>query len=841
MSKLIGTDPNQVPSNADLGTLAYQNEDNVSLGTLLVTDKIGIDTNGTDTLNSPYLFTVADESHGVAIDYVSAYPTTPGGLFSTAGGSTWPFNQYGNMILTTRTDYGGYYDIALVTASSNNTPVARLVVKSSGNVGIGNDNPSARLDVTQAAAGTITKFFDTGSNGGAQYNGGPVVGISRVGNGVVSLAGPLFQVGNDTSSSAAYNIDEAIFTVTNTGVGINEVAPEAKLHVKNDISADGDTYNNPLMILQNARLNTGTGASTLRFDTNEISAGVQYKRAAISAEYDGTNNLDGRLLFGTADTLNVINTHLSIEGDGQLILPHMGMSARYVTSPANFYAGSVIRWSRVYYREFQTPNAFGFNGIELKCIAAGRTDGRMGFGRLLIGHKQQQASDQGSISVLESTNMEFAAKFTSNGGSTSNGILEIWCKPAAAYQNLVVHGLVRGATNQSTNSSNGNIVAEDTGTDAQPSGSVLLRNQNDVGHLTYRINGGNPTRDYQGFGANRIYYDSGTGVGSSSNSQQNNDQMFYSAYESYGMAPGTLHPNGNWYSGIGTSSWSGDKWVKYAVAVNGHDRITCTARFTNFSDSTTRTGTIKYSLDGGANWSVGNSVSYGSSSGSETTFTLNETGWNERGLHHVLFQFIVNGTGSSTGIGIGKIDIRAYGGDGASISVDNAYKETAGFTSYQGIPWIKNNLGTTKSNMDLWDSVHRQGGQYIHTLNYSGTGATSGFSYYITSQESTSTYWHGKIEEFSWMHTNGANYNTFLSGACALHSAYASTLDVTENYRHGESWYGALSMSVQHNSNGNQLILSKVNGNSGNLSGGFGTMVIRSAAPLRIRASSSWI
>ena len=119
----------------------------MNLGTLLVTDKIGIHTSGTDTLNSPYLFTVADESHGVAIDYVSAYPTKPGGLFSTAGGSTWPFNQYGNMILTTRTDYGGYYDIALVTASTNNTPVARLVVKHSGNVGIGTDTPSKTLEI----------------------------------------------------------------------------------------------------------------------------------------------------------------------------------------------------------------------------------------------------------------------------------------------------------------------------------------------------------------------------------------------------------------------------------------------------------------------------------------------------------------------------------------------------------------------------------------------------------------------------------------------------------------------------------------------------------------------
>jgi hypothetical protein len=162
-NKLIGTNPNQVPSNADLGTLAYQDADSANLGTLLVTDRIGIDTNGTDTLNSPYLFTVADEAHGVAIDYVSAYPTKPGGLFSTAGGSTWPFNQYGNMILTTRTDYGGYYDIALVTASTNNTPVARLVVKHSGNVGIGTDSPDGKFTVSNSGAEGI-EFFPAASS-----------------------------------------------------------------------------------------------------------------------------------------------------------------------------------------------------------------------------------------------------------------------------------------------------------------------------------------------------------------------------------------------------------------------------------------------------------------------------------------------------------------------------------------------------------------------------------------------------------------------------------------------------------------------------------------------------
>ena len=940
MTKLIGTDPNQVPSNADLGTLAYQNDDNVTLGLTTIATEGNTPRQGSGTLlrikrtGTGTWATLAIEAQSYRgnsrIAFVdSDYPNDVGTTGTANGGGAAPFifdyehetekfqiKSFANTRLTIRSDgnvgigtdnpeyalqvsgsnvlsggglatFGiydngtayngtnpgggvtfrgkytsanaitnfatvqgikenaidGNYDTALrFTTRSNSANLTEKVrISSGGNVGIGTTNPQTRLDVENAAAGTIARFYDTGSNGGAQHNGAPVVGISRIGNGTVALAGPLFQVGNDVNSSVAYNIDDPVFTVTNTGVGVGEIAPEARLHVKNDITADGDTYNNPLMILQNARLNTSTGASTLRFDTNEISAGVQYQRAAISAEYDDSSNLNGRLLFGVADTANVINTHLKIKGDGAIEVPTRGMSARYVSSPANYYPGATSYWIRVYYREYQAPNAFGFNAVELKCIAAGRTDGRGAFARMLINHKQQQASDQYSIAVLEKSNFDIAAKFTASGGSTSNGILEVWVKPNASYQSVTVHGFVRGHTNQSTSSSAGNIVAETTSSATQPSGSVLLRTQNDVGHLMYRANGGNPALDYQGNGGNRIYFDSGTGIGGSSNNDQNNEQMFYSAYESYGMNVGPIHGNGNWYAGIGTSSWNGDKWVKYAVNINGHDRLVTTVRFTNFSDSTNRTGSIYYSLNGGADWSLGNSVTYGSSSGSETSFTLNATGWNDRGLHTVLFRFQVNGTGSVTGIGIGKIDIKAYGGDGASISIDSSYKETAGFTSYQGIPWIKNNLGTTKSNMDLWDSVHRQGSQYIHTLNYAGTGATSGFSYYISKQDYVASYWQCKIEEFSWHHTNGGNYSTFLSGVGSFHSAYHSQLDITENIRHGESWYGALSMAVQHNGNGSQLILSKVNGSSNNLSGGFGTMVIRSLSPLRIRASTSWI
>jgi hypothetical protein len=93
----------------------------------------------------------------------------------------------------------------------------RLTVKGS-NVGIGQPDPTKRLEVEGAFAGTIGSYFDTGSNGYAMYNGGPVLGVSRVSNGTTSLEGPIFDVGRDNNTSTHYNIDQSIFRVSSDEV-----------------------------------------------------------------------------------------------------------------------------------------------------------------------------------------------------------------------------------------------------------------------------------------------------------------------------------------------------------------------------------------------------------------------------------------------------------------------------------------------------------------------------------------------------------------------------------------------------------------------------------------------
>jgi len=90
-SKLIGTAPNQVPSNADLGTLAYQNSESVSVTNLNVKDSLSshairIATNTTDAV-----FTKDDNL--TAWEYtnksfsVTAQETVPQGLYFSPDGT----------------------------------------------------------------------------------------------------------------------------------------------------------------------------------------------------------------------------------------------------------------------------------------------------------------------------------------------------------------------------------------------------------------------------------------------------------------------------------------------------------------------------------------------------------------------------------------------------------------------------------------------------------------------------------------------------------------------------------------------------------------------------------
>ena len=176
------------------------------------------------------------------------------------------------------------------------------ILGDTGFVGIGTDSPTSGLEVKRATAGTIAKFYDTGSNGGALYNGGPIVGLSRVSNGSVSLDGLLFQVGIDTTNSTSYNISETVFCVGNKGVGIGEDEPQVSLHLSKTLSATS-SYKDAQMI----RI-AGTGGANhmagIGFGyTTANPATSAYPSAWIGAKVSSwTAYVKHDLVFATRDT-----------------------------------------------------------------------------------------------------------------------------------------------------------------------------------------------------------------------------------------------------------------------------------------------------------------------------------------------------------------------------------------------------------------------------------------------------------------------------------------------------------------------------------------------------------
>jgi len=129
MAKLIGTDPNQVPTNADLGTMAYQDSESVRVQTIRADTAVGAGVDINDDLGDNR-FVVADKNHGLVLDYVGATLPYQAGMFTSNTAHTQ--TAYGDLNIKARTDYGGNYGIGFFTAASNNNPQRAMTINSSG-------------------------------------------------------------------------------------------------------------------------------------------------------------------------------------------------------------------------------------------------------------------------------------------------------------------------------------------------------------------------------------------------------------------------------------------------------------------------------------------------------------------------------------------------------------------------------------------------------------------------------------------------------------------------------------------------------------------------------------
>jgi hypothetical protein len=159
----------------------------------------------------------------------------------------------------------------------------------------------------------------------------------------VSLAGPVFQVGKDTSSSTAYNIDETLFSVTNTSVGVGTLAPAAKLHVYNN--AGGNATNKATMLSEAVvKLQPhATNSTNMLFAQVDggSSMGIQVTNGPATANWDlSLSPFGGRVGIGTVapdsqlhikSVADVGDAILTIEADADDNVEHDNPQIHFLT------------------------------------------------------------------------------------------------------------------------------------------------------------------------------------------------------------------------------------------------------------------------------------------------------------------------------------------------------------------------------------------------------------------------------------------------------------------------------------------------------------------------------
>jgi hypothetical protein len=150
MAKLIGNAPNQVPTNGDLGDLAYQNKESVKVEAF---ESNGIDDNATSTamtIDNSGKVGIGTNSPAQKLHLSDASPRIR--LEDSDGTDQYVDFQMasGDIYYTARDESTNGQHI--FRQFDGTTLSERMRIDSSGKVGIGNTSPATKLDVT----GTVT-------------------------------------------------------------------------------------------------------------------------------------------------------------------------------------------------------------------------------------------------------------------------------------------------------------------------------------------------------------------------------------------------------------------------------------------------------------------------------------------------------------------------------------------------------------------------------------------------------------------------------------------------------------------------------------------------------------
>jgi len=290
MTKLIGTDPNQVPSNADLGTLAYQNDDNVTLGLTTIATEGNTPRQGSGTLlrikrtGTGTWATLAIEAQSYRgnsrIAFVdSDHPNDVGTTGTANGGGAAPFIF----------DYE--HETEKFQMISN--AASRITVDSAGNVGIGTDDPDSKLTVNVSTTGDGIELQSSttsiASFARSVVDGQVVASIDGVSTRPIHIGGVVNE--------------DVILGYGGGNVGIGTPSPLSKLHVQgNAVIGNIQTYETTNAANSGATLHVHNLADDGTDTDGKVNFGDETQVIISTGAIDGgPQGYQGSLWFGTSD------------------------------------------------------------------------------------------------------------------------------------------------------------------------------------------------------------------------------------------------------------------------------------------------------------------------------------------------------------------------------------------------------------------------------------------------------------------------------------------------------------------------------------------------------------
>jgi hypothetical protein len=362
-----------------------------------------------------------------------AFTSYNGGVVTTDGAIA-----PGAAITFKRTGTWSTGDMIFKTRSGSNTLdpcVTRMVISSSGNVGIGTSNPSLRLDVTgdmRASTIRVNGNFPFGGNPniegvhiGNYTSGRPGIELVGATDGIIDFT----LINSDHSGRIYYNHGTNAMTlktagadqlhITNTGnVGIGTVSPADKLHVVGCLN------------LQNGE----AGAAPL-YTTNQITFGFlgnNHHRHAIRSRHKHDDNVNNALDFYIWQMSDSTNNGIGTRHVMTLNFTGVGIGTRSPTNAldvvgnakvtGNISAGGIFSTANgtiTINSGFQNLFAVTNNQSYLLTMMNGTGDGTWGLSIVV--------ADEGIVTILSGNNIQY---------QITGGFLQVKSVNNVTYNNI---------------------------------------------------------------------------------------------------------------------------------------------------------------------------------------------------------------------------------------------------------------------------------------------------------------------------------------------------------------------------------------------------------------------